>query len=228
MKNSIYRNLIIAVFMFAASGIAMALRPTQLLAEIGPSLSLDEVVPRAFGDWQELKQAGQIVNPQRQQTLDKFYAQVLSRVYVNSKGESIMLSIAYGKDQSDEKQVHYPEVCYPAQGFKVLSVEKGSAKTDFGDIRVKRLLTELGVRKEPITYWATVGEKVVLSGYEAKKVQLSYGFSGYIPDGLIFRVSSVDKDAKNAFNLQQTFISDLIENISPIDRLRLAGIHNKN
>lgn len=214
--------------MLLATGIAVALRPTQLMAEIGTSLDLEKIVPQTFGEWQELRQSGQIVNPQLQQTLDKFYAQVLSRLYVNSKGEAVMLSIAYGKDQSDEKQVHYPEVCYPAQGFQVLSTEKGSAKTDFGDIRVKRLLTELGARKEPITYWTTVGEQVVLSGYEAKKVQLSYGFNGYIPDGLIFRVSSVDNDSEKAFKLQQTFISDLIKNISPSDRLRLAGIHSKN
>lgn len=224
----LYRNLIITVLMLATSGLAVALRPTQLMAEIGPALNLEKVIPSDFGDWHELRQSGQIVNPQLQQTLDKFYAQVLSRMYVNSKGEAIMLSIAYGKDQSDEKQVHYPEVCYPAQGFQVLSTEKGSAKTDFGEIRVKRLLTELGVRKEPITYWTTVGEQVVLSGYEAKKAQLTYGFNGYIPDGLIFRVSSVDSDSKKAFNVQQTFISDLIKNISPLDRLRLAGIHSKN
>jgi len=226
--KALYRNLIIAVLMFAATGIAVALRPTQLMADIGTPLDLEEIVPQTFGDWQELRQSGQIVNPQLQQTLDKFYAQVLSRMYVNSKGEGIMLSIAYGKDQSDEKQVHYPEVCYPAQGFHVLSTQKGSTKTDFGDIRVKRLLTELGVRKEPITYWTTVGERVVLSGYEAKKAQLSYGFNGYVPDGLIFRVSSVDNDSEKAFKLQQTFISDLIKNISPSDRLRLAGINSKN
>jgi len=224
----LYRNIIIALLMLAASGIAVALRPTQLMADIGTSLDLEEIVPQTFGDWQELRQSGQIVNPQLQQSLDKFYAQILSRLYVNSKGEAIMLSIAYGKDQSDEKQVHYPEVCYPAQGFHVLSTEKGSAKTDFGDIRVKRLLTELGARKEPITYWTTVGQHVVLSGFEAKKAQLSYGFSGYVPDGLIFRVSSVDNDSEKAFKLQQTFISDLIKNISPSDRLRLAGIHSKN
>ena len=32
-----------------------------------------------------------------------------------------MLSIAYGKNQSDALQLHKPEICYPAQGFTLLA-----------------------------------------------------------------------------------------------------------
>ena len=30
-----------------------------------------------------------------------------------------MLMIAYGESQSDRLQLHHPEVCYTAQGFRV-------------------------------------------------------------------------------------------------------------
>jgi EpsI family protein len=227
MKISL-RDLVIVILMLASSIVAFAMRPSHHLANIEQPLDLEQVIPQTFGDWQQVKQLAEVVNPDRQKNLDKFYAQILNRTYINKKGEAIMLSIAYGKDQSDQKQVHYPEVCYPAQGFQVTSIEMGSAKTDFGDIRVKRLTTELGARREPLTYWTTVGNQVVLGGYEAKKAQLSYGFKGYIPDGLVFRVSSISNDANEAFEIQQVFISSLIKNISPVDRLRLAGLNNKS
>lgn len=224
MTNVIYKHTILALLMIAASVTAYALRPNAYLADTGPELSIETLIPRSFASWEELKLPEQIVNPLRQQSLDKFYAQVLSRSYVNDKGNMVMLSIAYGKDQSDEKQVHYPEVCYPAQGFNVTSIQEGVVTTEFGDIPVKRLLTELGRRKEPITYWTTVGNKVVLNGFQAKKEQLSYGFQGYIPDGLVFRVSSIDSDSNTAFKLQKRFISDLLRSINADARLKLAGI----
>ncbi len=129
-----------------------------------------------------------MVNPVQKETMARIYSQTLTRVYRNTAGESIMLSIAYGADQSDDKQMHYPEICYPAQGFQVLSRQNDVVKTDFGNIRVKRLLTS-GGRTEPLTYWSTVGNKVVNgSSGETKIEQLSYGFRGDIPDGLLFRV----------------------------------------
>ena len=50
-----------------------------------------------------------------------------------------MLSMAYGDDQRGGLQAHRPEVCYPAQGFKLGKVEDGSLSTSFGNIEVRRL-----------------------------------------------------------------------------------------
>ena len=135
-----------------------------------------------------------------------------------------MLSIAYGADQSDAKQLHYPEVCYPAQGFQVVSTQPGIIRTDFGAIRVKRMLTVMGNRSEPLTYWTTVGNRVVMSGKETKLEQLRYGFRGEIPDGLLFRVSSITADADGGYALQQNFARALIATLPENDRLRLAGL----
>lgn len=223
--NHFYRNSIIAVLMLASSGLAMALRPTHRIADEGPAVNLESLIPKQFGDWQEEPQSGgQIVNPQQKEMLDRIYTQTLSRTYVNAKGERIMLSIAYGADQSDAKQLHYPEVCYPAQGFQVISTQLGEVKTDFGDIRVKRLLTVMGNRSEPLTYWTTVGNKVVMGGKETKIEQLRYGFRGEIPDGLLFRVSSITPDAESGYATQQDYVRSLIATLSEKDRLKLAGL----
>ena len=129
--NSWLRNIILMTLMLAASGLAMALRPTQKIADQGPKVDLEAMIPRVITDWHEEKQPSmQIVDPQQKELIDKIYNQTLSRTYVNDKGYRIMLSIAYGSDQSDTLQLHKPEVCYPAQGFALKSKQAGSLKID--------------------------------------------------------------------------------------------------
>lgn len=223
--NNFYRNIILAVLLIATSGLALALRPTHRIADEGPVVNLETIIPKQFGDWQiEPQRSGQIINPQVKEKLDRIYTQTLSRTYINARGERIMLSIAYGADQSDAKQLHYPEVCYPAQGFQVVSMQSGILKTNFGDIRVKRILTVMGNRSEPLTYWATVGNQVVMGGKETKLEQLRYGFRGQIPDGLLFRVSSITPDVEGGYAVQQDFTRALIATLPENDRLRLAGL----
>lgn len=228
MGQVMNRNLgkiLIAVVLVFASVIAMVLRPTHRIADDGPGVDLEAMIPEQFGDWQLApRQSGQIVNPLQKEVLDRIYTQTLSRTYVNAKGDFIMLSIAYGADQSDAKQLHYPEVCYPAQGFQVKGSLISKLKTAYGDIPVKRVITVMGKRSEPLTYWTTVGHKVVLGARETKTEQLRYGFKGLIPDGLIFRVSTITGDIQAGFQLQDEFVSSLVNSL-PVDaRAKIAGL----
>jgi len=220
-----FRNIVMAVLMLLAAGVAMAIHPTHRIADDGPAVILENMIPMQFGDWKdEPQQNGHIVNPQVKEKLDRIYTATLSRTYVNSTGDRIMLSIAYGADQSDAKQLHYPEVCYPAQGFQLMSNQVGELKTDFGNIPVRRLYTVLGMRAEPLTYWTTVGNKAVLGSKQTKLEQLRYGFRGKIPDGLLFRVSSITSDADAGYAVQQAFVRALITALPQQDRAKLAGL----
>ncbi|MDF1690459.1 MAG: EpsI family protein [Cycloclasticus sp.] len=223
------KSLLLLTCMLIATSLGLLMKPTLKMAEQGPRLDLETMIPKKFGDWHELTQkTAFIINPVQKEVLDNIYAQTLSKTYINSGGDIIMLSIAYGDDQSDAKRLHYPEVCYPAQGFQVLSTQNGMVNTAFGDIRVKRMLTVLGNRIEPLTYWTTVGSHVVLGGVETKLAQLGYGFKGQIPDGLIFRVSSITPKAEVGYEMQQSFIRQLFDSISADNRLKLAGLLKAN
>lgn len=217
----------IAMFllMLAAAGMAWAFHPTVLIASSRPKVVLAELIPLQFGDWRELPQsAAHIINPQQTELLSKLYSQTLSRSYVNKDGMVVMLSIAYGESQSDGIALHYPEVCYPAQGFQVLWSRKDLLDTSEGSIAVKRLMTTLGNRSEPVTYWSTLGDRVVYGGLNTKLEQLKFGFRGEIPDGLIFRVSSISRDAGEGHDLQSRFIRDMVGTLPAPTRLRLAGL----
>src|SRR5687767_4356792 len=130
-KNRI--AFVIAALMFAASVGAMVARPSKKLADDHPTISLEAMVPKQFGDWKEepLRHM-EVVNPETQALLDKLYTEVLSRTYVNSSGYRIMLSLVYGSDQRGSLQAHKPEVCYPAQGFRLEKDERGRLGTPFG------------------------------------------------------------------------------------------------
>ena len=215
----------VALLMMSAAWLAVVLRPAPRPANSPPTIVLDAVVPKQFGDWRELPSANvQVVNPQTQELLDKLYSQTLSRTYVNSAGYRIMMSLAYGDDQRGGLQAHMPEVCYPAQGFKVHSVTPGSVSTPWGEIAGKRVLTSLGQRTEPITYWFAMGDRAVGSKFEQRMVEIRFGMTGQVPDGLLFRISSIDADAEAAFRQHASFAASILAEMPESIRRRVAGI----
>jgi EpsI family protein len=223
MKTIPLKFWIIGLCMVAAALLAIVLTPTRLTAATAPKIDLETMIPKQFGDWHQLQELDVIaVSPEVQANLNKIYQQTLARTYVNSKGEQIMLSLAYGGDQRDGMQVHKPEICYPAQGFQVTKLTNGTLDTGFSQIPVKRLLTTQGARIEPITYWIIIGDTVAIDNFKWKLDQLKYGLTGKIPDGMIFRVSSIG-NVESAYAIQEEFIRDLLKSLPAASRKHLIG-----
>lgn len=220
----IRKSLLLLVLMLGAFGSAIALRPSARIVDERPPIDLKTLIPAQFGDWREETQSPNfVVNPQQQEVLETIYSETLSRTYLNAKGYRIMLSVAYGGDQSRATQVHKPEVCYPAQGFQVLKKSTSTIPLPFGVLPVVRVETQLGKRREPITYWIVIGDRIVRGVVETKLASMRVRFSGKIPDGLLFRVSSIDNDSARAYDVQATFIGHLLGAKNPEQRQRLAG-----
>ncbi|MBT9538258.1 exosortase-associated protein EpsI, B-type [Thiobacillus sp.] len=224
MKLISFKHLVIGLCMFAAAGMALALKPTVKVADSGPKIDLEVMIPKVFGDWKiDETVAPLIANPEQEALINKIYNQTLTRTYINSRNERIMLSIAYGGDQSDNMAVHKPEVCYPGQGFQIIKNAMDTFATGEGVIPVKRLVATQGPRIEPITYWTTVGDVVAVNGLKWKLQQLKFGLTGKIPDGLLFRVSSIQTDDTKAYVIQDNFTRDMLKAMSPAGRQRIVG-----
>lgn len=209
--------------MFAASATAVALRPQP--APIQQSgYDLEALVPQSFGDWTEEQQNRTLViDPNQQQTLDTIYSQTLSRTYINGRGDRVMLSIAYGGIQNRTLQVHRPETCYLAQGFQIGPLHKGSISLRSSDIPVMRLMTHIGDRYEPVTYWVRMGKRIVLGNFMQSLARVTYGLSGSIPDGLLFRVSSLSREENSSYELQGEFVAQLLQVLTADQREFLIG-----
>lgn len=218
------RALIILALMAAAFAAAAAWRPTRHLSDMRPKLNLETVFPKTFGEWStDERMPVQLVSPDTQALLNRIYNQTLSRTYVNGKGDRIMLSVAYGGDQSDGTRAHRPEVCYPAQGFQLVGDTRNGIQVEGREISARKLVARLGNRNEPITYWVTVGELIATSGTQQKLIQLRYSTRGIIPDGMLVRVSSIDTDEARAFRVQQAFIDALARSITGDAKSRIFG-----
>jgi EpsI family protein len=215
----------LVALMCSASVIATLGQPTSGTEQRAPSIQLESAIPQQFANWRiDPAQRAQVVNPQTQQLLDKLYGQVLARTYVNDRGYRVMLSLAYGSDQRGALQAHKPEVCYAAQGFSLLRNDTADIGTSFGQIMGRRLNTQLGKRVEPITYWFTLGDQTVRSRFERRVAEVRIGLTGQIPDGLLFRVSSIDTNTAHAYAEHDRFVNDLLAAVKPTDRFRLSGL----
>ena len=224
MNGLRWRALVVALLMLAGSAAAVLAKPTKSLADQIGIPNLEAMLPKQFGDWRVDTSLPTILpSPDVQAQLDKIYNQVLSRTYVNKSGQRIMLSVAYGGDQSDGTSAHRPEVCYPAQGFAITSNLKTSLHMGGRELQARSLMSKLGQRNEPITYWVVVGDEVVTTGIGQKLAQMRYGLRGVVADGMLVRISSIDSDMDRGHKLQEQFASDLFNSIDHAAATRLFG-----
>lgn len=210
MNRTRRHALAVALLLATAAFTGHAIKPTRHIADSLPKMDLEAAFPRSLGAWRiDVNVPAAIVSPDVEAMLNKLYAQTLSRVYVNDKGQRIMLSVAYGGDQSDATRAHRPDVCYPAQGFQIQSARDGEVYLDKGLLPVRQMVAKQGSRVEPVTFWFAVGEEIAVSGQQQKLAQLRYGMRGLIPDGMLVRVSSIDNDVEAAYALQSDFVKQL-------------------
>jgi EpsI family protein len=224
MNRQFMASVVLGVAMAATSALTGALTPTQKLAAAHADFSLDAMIPKSFGGWTvDASIVPLAPDPTQKELIAALYDQTLSRTYVNAEGQRVMLSIAYGGDQSKQLQLHLPEVCYVAQGFDLVKDRRDELATGFGKVPVKRLVARQNARNEPITYWITIGDKAVMSGIDQKMQRFMYGLSGRIPDGMLVRVSTVEANEASAYRVQDRFVSQMLGALKPRDRSRLLG-----
>ncbi|RRR99921.1 EpsI family protein [Aquabacterium soli] len=225
VKQAFFKKAVALFFVFASTAIvAHQLGQKDPRRVVLPEASLESVIPQKFGEWRiDDKQPVVIANPEQQETLSKIYTDVLSRTYVNGQGQRVMLSLAYGANQSEGLQVHFPEVCYAAQGFAVGPVSDVDIRVADESVKVRHLTAKAGGRNEPITYWVVVGDQVANRGIDQKYVLLRYGAKLVTPDGLLVRVSSIGTNISDEYDLQERFLNDLFGAMSPGPRVRMLG-----
>jgi EpsI family protein len=225
MESKTTSQIIASICMVAAAIGAWGLEKRMSLVPVILPAKLESSIPLRINNWVEEKQVSQfVVSPELQANLDKIYSDLISRVYVNERGERIMLVIAYGENQSEGTALHYPEVCYPAQGFSIDGRNDDSLNVGDGDLLIRRVLTNHSKeRYEPVTYWTVVGGEVVRGKVEKKFVEIKKKWNREPLDGYLVRVSSINKNSIDAFKQQDEFVRQLLASVDKGMRKRLAG-----
>ena len=222
MIGSTWRFMLAGAALCAAALAAIALKPTSAAADA--AIDLETIIPASFGEWVAQPAASAIVPaPDVEANLARLYSQIVSRTYVNSRGERVLLMVAYGGDQSDALKAHRQEVCYAAQGFNIRELSHGALPVFGRTIPVTRMHAVRGRRSEPVTYWFTMGDQVVIGRLERLVVQLRYGLAGWVPDGLLVRVSTFDSDPAHAYGRHGEFLGALLDGMKRSDLPRVIG-----
>jgi exosortase B len=222
--------IVMLVAMLATVAAAHVLTPKMAFASSAAPLA--KTVPTQFGDWREvtssLAQADLATTDEGGAAGDKIYDDVLMRTYVNSKGDQIMLALAYARQQRQDVKIHLPEICYPAQGYKVikrnpaqLAVLPGGAA-----LPATQLLASGNNRLEAVSYWVRIGDGYPKGGMAMRMKIFQDGVGGRVDDGILVRASSLvrnETDAAGAYALQQHFLTDLVTAVNQPGQLLTAA-----
>lgn len=218
------KALVLAGGMGAAALLAALGKPSHHEDANAPRVNLDTMFPREFGDWRVDAAAEAFVRPTNQQGVAyQIYDQVLERTFISSRGERIMLSAAFGREQSAGLQLHRPEACYPGGGFKVEGTESVQLQLAGQAVSATRLHAHMPGRSEPITYWMVLGDVIVADSTAFRLRQLSFGVRRQLLDGMLVRLSSIDPLPARAYALHSRFADELARAMKPAERVKVFG-----
>jgi len=201
---------------------AQALKPHKYVSLL-QSAKLDDLVPRGFGAWTS-EDVGDPLAINGPGTLSsKLYNQLVTRAYMDGKGAPVLMLLAHGERQSDELQLHRPEICYPAFGYALLKNEATSVRlASQVAVPARRLLAKSPSSEESVIYWTRLGENFPVSFDEQRTARFNDTLAGIIPDGILCRFSTADNTAA-AWPRLQRFVRSLLAATDPAGRRVLIG-----
>ena len=184
-------------------------------------LDVEALTPRSIGNWRSI--AGPEVIVPRDRSSSKFYEQEVARAYGGAGLPIVMLSIAYGSRQDERLEVHRPETCYPAQGFRLAAARPMDLKLARDkSLPAQFILARRHDRTEQIIYWTRVGELFPRTSTEQKLAILRSSLALRVPDGILVRLSTLGTGPEDVAFMAQ-FARLLVQSSSSVMQRALAG-----
>ncbi len=216
------RQFLLGASCLAAAAITFIRKPRLDDSFLG-AIKLDNIVPTHFAGWNFVTASGLVLPPQ-DQLESKIYHQLLTRVYNRADGQSIMLLIAYGGSQDGVVQIHRPEICYPASGYTLTTVQDHIAMLAPNvPIPSRFIVADSPSRKEQLIYWTRLGTDFPRRWSEQRLSVFEQNMEGIIPDGVLVRISSDNPDASPA--ILDRFAADLFGASNSLLKRLLTGQH---
>jgi EpsI family protein len=135
-----------------------------------------------------------------------------------------MLSIVYSANEWKQK-IHWPEGCYIAQGFNIVSQSSDVIDTPYGSIPVYRMEADSKHgRIEQVTYWVLHGRSFAQRGLLDRETLFKLERAGNIPDGLLFRISTIGSNLSEESKVQDQFVRSLAASMAQDNRGRYFGL----
>jgi EpsI family protein len=206
------RDILVGSVCLAGAGAAYALTPRRHVTLLGRGTTVEQVVPRTFGDW-VAHDVSDLVAPQIEGSLaSQLYGETVGRIYrEQGAAAEVMMLLAHGDTQSDDLQLHRPEVCYPAFGYAIsqntvtdVTLAKGVS------VPSRCLVADAPDRRETIIYWSRLGEYLPIDRRQQQIDRLETAMHGDIADGLLARFSVLGPDPAASVGVLERFIPALV------------------
>lgn len=204
---------------------------TALIAEMRePSASIDllgkreleDIIPEQVGAWRFHSTSGLVVPPEDQLS-EQLYAKLLTRTYTAPDLPPIMLLVAQGAKQTGVIQIHRPEVCYPVGGFQLSERRNLEVSAPGKPLTVASFTATAASRVEHLIYWTRIGHALPSTWLEQRWAVAQANLSGYIPDAVLVRLSTLSLDQISAIATLQDFGRNLLSSVDNDARTFLIG-----
>jgi EpsI family protein len=215
------RKFVLGALGTGAALFSAAARPSTPINYLGNN-KLQNVIPDRIGPWSFFTASGLVVPPEDQLSR-ALYSQLLTRVYTNGSKPPIMLLIAYSGGQTGILQIHRPEVCYPAGGFRLSPIVPRTVELSGVTVPVNTLTASADAEMEHILYWTRVGKDLPLTWRDQRLAVALANLRGFIPDAVLVRISTRRGNRNEAFAELQEFASELLQSMLPSQRRVLIG-----
>ena len=219
------RDFVIGGACVLSAGAAVALKPRRKTTLMPPGKKLTDILPHAFDGWTS-RDVSDLYAPETPDSLlAQLYGETVGRIYQRSDGgPEIMMLMAHGDSQSNELQLHRPEVCYPAFGFAIVESQPVQlALRQAVALPGRRLIARSAQETEAVIYWTRLGEFFPVGVTEQRLARLDTAVHRYIPDGLLARFSMTGPDTAPAFETIRKFIANLVLGVAAGQRAALIG-----
>jgi EpsI family protein len=220
----------IALFACFVCASLLTIWATPNITGIRNAPDLEATTPLQFGDWKAQ------TSPFAQVRLatgddaggNEPYDQVVTRTYVNGRGQQVMLALAWGERQRQEVKVHRPDLCYVAQGYKVVQLTPANfpaLQSIAGRVTGKHMVAMERRGGEAVAYWIRIGSLYSENAFETRTYILKEGLAGRVPDGILVRASvriQTESEAATAFPILEQFLTEFVAASPPNARALLT------
>jgi EpsI family protein len=215
------RKFALGLAFASVAGVAAARQPTRNIDYLGKN-KLDQVLPEKLGKWTFVSSSGLVVPPE-DQLARALYSQLLTRVYADPSGAPIMLLVAQSASQTGILQIHRPEFCYTAGGYKLSPSMPHPVQLPGSVLPALSISATRDARTEQIVYWTRIGNHMPVSWPQQRMAVAMDNLRGLIPDAIMVRVSTFGNDRAAALAVVDDFIRTLMESVAPPIRRVFVG-----
>jgi len=217
------RSFLIGGACLATAGAAYAMTPRRRVSLLGDT-TLAQLLPMSVPGWTGRDVSGLVAAASDGSLEAKLYNETVERVYEDPSGAAVMMLVAHGPTQSNDRQLHRPEICYPAFGYKILDSRVRAMPLGRGvSLPGRTLLAEQGGRREFIFYWTRLGEYLPTDGTQQRVDRVRMALKGQISDGVLARFSMVEVEPEVALSHLTSFVAALVSATPAARRPALIG-----